>query len=786
MSLKQLGLTELKKIFLENKFSKMNDMQKKAIFQVNGPVLILAGAGSGKTTVLVNRIVNIINFANSYNEETLNEDVSSNDYEYLNEIKDSADYDINRIKKILNINTVNPWNILAITFTNKAASELKERLTTALGDCANNINAGTIHSICLKILRKEISALDFQSNFTIYDTDDSIRVIKDCLSEQKIDDKMFPPKSLLYAISRAKDSMIEPDEYIKENSDDFKKNVIGNVYKMYQQRLKSANAVDFDDIIYLTVTILKNNPDILNHYQNLFKYIMVDEYQDTNKMQFQLISLLSAKSKNLCVVGDDDQSIYKFRGATIENILSFEKQFKDAVVIRLEQNYRSTQNILDAANNIIKNNKNRKGKNLWTENDTGNKIVSYRCPDESDEAHFVSNKILENVEKGDKFSDHAILYRMNAQSANIEHQLVKCAIPYKIVGGTKFFERKEIKDILSYFHVINNEFDVTRLKRIINEPKRGIGDATVKNIQMICEQENVSMLEVMVKSDEYQATTKKSKSLKEFSSMIKEIRELTLTLSLSELLDELVEQTKYYDYLKLQGKEGEGRIENIEELKSNLIRFENENENATLEGFLEEISLYTDLDNVNSSDDKVILMTMHSAKGLEYKTVFIVGMEENIFPSYMASNSEEELEEERRLAYVAVTRAKENLYITNASQRMLFGKTSRNMPSRFLKEVPDDFIEVIDKTVKAYGYIKRPEKPKPVYKPEIEGTVGIQKTIIPASVNYKIGDSIEHSSFGNGVVKNMTKMSNDVLVEIEFKDVGTKKIMANFAKLTKI
>lgn len=786
MSLKQLGLTELKKIFLENKFSKMNDMQKKAIFQVNGPVLILAGAGSGKTTVLVNRIVNIINFANSYNEETLNEDVSSNDYEYLNEIKDSADYDINRIKKILNINTVNPWNILAITFTNKAASELKERLTTALGDCANNINAGTIHSICLKILRKEISALHFQSNFTIYDTDDSIRVIKDCLSEQKIDDKMFPPKSLLYAISRAKDSMIEPDEYIKENSDDFKKNVIGNVYKMYQQRLKSANAVDFDDIIYLTVTILKNNPDILNHYQNLFKYIMVDEYQDTNKMQFQLISLLSAKSKNLCVVGDDDQSIYKFRGATIENILSFEKQFKDAVVIRLEQNYRSTQNILDAANNIIKNNKNRKGKNLWTENDTGNKIVSYRCPDESDEAHFVSNKILENVEKGDKFSDHAILYRMNAQSANIEHQLVKCAIPYKIVGGTKFFERKEIKDILSYFHVINNEFDVTRLKRIINEPKRGIGDATVKNIQMICEQENVSMLEVMVKSDEYQATTKKSKSLKEFSSMIKEIRELTLTLSLSELLDELVEQTKYYDYLKLQGKEGEGRIENIEELKSNLIRFENENENATLEGFLEEISLYTDLDNVNSSDDKVILMTMHSAKGLEYKTVFIVGMEENIFPSYMASNSEEELEEERRLAYVAVTRAKENLYITNASQRMLFGKTSRNMPSRFLKEVPDDFIEVIDKTVKAYGYIKRPEKPKPVYKPEIEGTVGIQKTIIPASVNYKIGDSIEHSSFGNGVVKNMTKMSNDVLVEIEFKDVGTKKIMANFAKLTKI
>lgn len=777
---------QLKRTILKNRFSRMNEMQQKAVFKVNGPVLILAGAGSGKTTVLVNRIANMLNFGDSYNSQTNPDSITAEDYDYLKSIENENDYDVNRFRLAIKARPISPWNVLAITFTNKAAQELKSRLEALLGDAALNVNAGTFHSVCLKILRREISRLDYKSNFTIYDSDDSQRTIKDCLSDLMLDDKMFPAKAMLGEISRAKDSMISPSQFLSENSEDFRKKKIGELYALYQKKLKASNAVDFDDIICLTVRLLSEFSDVLEHYQNLFKYVLVDEYQDTNHAQYQLVSLLSKKSQNICVVGDDDQSIYKFRGATIENILNFEKEFDQATVIRLEQNYRSTQNILDAANQIIKNNTERKGKNLWTSNGEGEKVTAYRCPDENSEAQFVAGKISLSVENGMKFSDNAVLYRMNAQSANIERYFVRSAIPYRIVGGTKFYERKEIKDILSYLHIIDNPYDIIRLKRIINEPKRGIGDTTIKNVEAIAERLSLPMFDVMKSSNDYDLIAKKSIGLTDFTNMIDKLKMLSQTISLAELVSELMRRAEYTAYLKAQGKEGEARLENIEELKTNLIKYSEENENPTLQGFLEEVSLYTDLDNLNDAEDKVTLMTMHSAKGLEFKNVFVVGMEENIFPSFLSASSEVELQEERRLAYVAVTRAKEHLYITNSAQRMLFGRTSRNMPSRFLKEIPEELLEVIDETVKAYGYSPRPEKAKPVYKPEIEGTVGVSRAVEEAVVNFTVGDTVMHKIFGNGKVKAMTKMSNDTLVEVLFDKVGTKKIMANFAHLQKM
>lgn len=777
-------INDIKKKILENRFNKMNPEQMDAIFTVNGPVLILAGAGSGKTTVLVNRIAYMINFGDAYNDDYVPE--SQSDIDFLSSINDKIDYDLNELKQVLRVTPVKPWNVLAITFTNKAANELKERLTAILGDDSSQINAGTFHSICVRILRREIEALGYQRNFTIYDTDDSVRVIKDCLTELNLDDKIFVPKATLGEIGRAKDSMLSPEEYIEENASDFRRKSIGDIFKLYQKKLKFSNAVDFDDIICLTVKLFMENKDVLNHYQNLYKYLLVDEYQDTNHAQYKLVSLLSENNKNLCVVGDDDQSIYKFRGATIENILQFESEFKSAKVIRLEQNYRSTQNILDAANHIIKNNQARKGKNLWTDNGDGAKITAYRSADETQESEFVVKQIEAGIAEGLKFSDHAVLYRMNSQSATIERQLVRSSIPYKIVGGRKFFERKEIRDILAYMQLLINPNDTARLKRVINEPKRGIGDTTVRNVEEIAVSKGVAMLDVMQNSAQYESIGKKSIILVRFSEMIANLTELSKTCRLDELLDQVLEQTTYMSSLKAMGKESEGRIENVNELKSNLIKFEQENENATIGSFLEEVALYTDLDNVNSSDDNVILMTMHSAKGLEFKTVFVVGMEESIFPSFMSSSSDEELEEERRLAYVALTRAKQKLYLINSAQRMLFGRTSRNMPSRFLREIPEELIEVIDDTVKSYGYTPRQPKPKATYKPEIEGVVGVQKEPESVTVDFSAGDVVSHKVFGKGKVISLQKMSNDTLVEISFDNVGVKKIMANFAKLEKI
>ncbi len=778
---------DLKQRILEQEYPQLNEMQKKAVFQVNGPLLILAGAGSGKTTVLVNRIAYLLEFGNAYHADTFTPMIDEEEIRFLEDYLAGDSQNRERMLELIAAPTVKPWNVLAITFTNKAANELKERLTARLGEQGGEVRSGTFHSICVRILRRGIGALGYTSSFTIYDTDDSLRVIKDCLEDLNVNDKMFPPKACLAEISRQKDAMISPEAFTKQSESDFRLKTIANVYLLYQRRLKQANAVDFDDLILLTVELFQQFPEVLEHYQNLYKYILVDEYQDTNQLQYRLVSLLSRKHQNLCVVGDDDQSIYRFRGATIENILSFEQQFSNAVVIRLEQNYRSTQHILDAANKVIEHNQGRKGKNLWTRNGEGEKVLVFRGRDDYEESSFVTQTIEDDVQKGMKFSDHAILYRMNAQSNQIERHLIKSGIDYRIVGGTKFFDRKEIKDVLAYFHVIDNPSDTVRLKRIINEPKRGIGDATVKTVETIANQTGLSIFEVMRSADQYDALSKKAKPLMAFVGMIEELANYELTFGLDELLDELMEATGYRVALTAQGVEGRVRLENIEELKTNLVKYMEENPEGALSGFLEEVSLFTDLDNLNDSDDKVVLMTIHSAKGLEFPVVFIIGMEEGIFPSFNSIQSEAEIEEERRLAYVGITRAKKKLVITTAAQRMMFGNTNRNLPSRFLKELPEENIEVIDNTRAVY---RQPQPARPVMeprtrRPEVE-SVGMPRKREQAVLDFAAGDTVMHKVFGKGMVLSLTPMGNDTLVEVAFDKVGTKKIMANFAKLTKL
>lgn len=776
---------QLKKQILQKKFSRMNDMQRKAVFTVNGPLLILAGAGSGKTTVIVNRIAYLVNYGNAYFSDQLPDGLCEEDIVFLKNMASGEFEDEGMFRRLVADHAPRPWNVLAITFTNKAAGELKERLEAMLGDAALDINAGTFHSQCMRILRRNIDRLGYSSSFTVYDTDDSVRVIKESLSALGLSDKVYPPKAVLGEISRAKDQMLTPEEYERQAGSDFRKIELAKVYRSYQRQLKSSNALDFDDIICLTVVLLEQNPDLLERYRDRFRYILVDEYQDTNHAQYRLVSLLSGGHQNLCVVGDDDQSIYKFRGATIENILSFEKQFQNATVIRLEQNYRSTQNILSAANAVIENNTGRKGKNLWTDKGNGEPVSVCRVNNENAEADFIATTISQDIESGMNFRDHAILYRMNAQSATIERYFVRAGIPYRIVGGTKFYDRKEIKDILAYMSVVNNTGDNLRLKRIINEPKRGIGPGTVGKVQEIADGLGLAMFDVLRNADTYAALVKKAASLRDFSGMIEQLREDAVELPLDAFLDSLIARTGYVDELKKQGKEGQTRIENIEELKTNLIKFRQENEDATLGGFLEEVALYTDLDSFNASDDSVTMMTMHSAKGLEFPVVFIAGMEEGIFPGVRSIGEPDELEEERRLAYVGITRAKKKLYITNAAQRMLFGNTKYARPSRFIGEIPEHLVDGEDKTVSRV--INFEEESKRAVQPQINvDGVGLQHKAEAVAIDYTTGDRVRHTVFGEGTILSMQPMGNDVLVEVAFDKKGSKKIMANFAKLKKL
>lgn len=776
-----------KQAALRKYFSRMNEMQQEAVFTVNGPLLVLAGAGSGKTTVIVNRIANLINFGNAYYDETRT--ASDYDIDFLREYADGKTDDFETLRDIVAVDPVKPWNILAITFMNKAAGELRERLTAMLGEEALNINASTFHSACVRILRSEIEAMGYGRDFTIYDSDDSQRMIKSVMAEIDISEKQFAPRMVLSEISAAKDKMITPEQMREDAGQDYRKKVISRLYALYQQRMMTANALDFDDILTVTTELFDKFPEVLEKYRNRYKYIMVDEYQDTNHVQFKLVSQLSGGHCNLCVVGDDDQSIYKFRGANIENILGFEAQFDGAKVIRLEQNYRSTQTILDAANSVISNNVGRKSKKLWTAGAKGEKIYWYKAVDETDEANFVAQTILDFYKETGTYSDSAVLYRMNAQSNAVERMFVKCGIPYRIYGGMRFYDRKEIKDITSYLSFINNPNDMLRFRRIINEPKRGIGDSTVALIEDISRDLKISPYEVLRTCEEYAPLSKKVNALKSVYKMFEYLTEKADELPLDEFLDELLEKTGYLESLKAL-ENGDTKIENVEELRSSIVQYMNEADEPSLSGFLEEVALYSEADRDDGSDDKVTLMTVHSAKGLEYKNIFVIGLDDGIFPSSRSFDSEADMEEERRLAYVAITRAKERLYLTNASQRMLFGQTQRNVTSRFMREIDPSLIEKHDHAAAMRKQLGESDKTlTEVHSTSLQQQLARNKSRsvgAKTSETYTAGERVSHNIFGEGTIVSVKPMANDSMLEIAFEKVGTKKIMANYAKLKKL
>lgn len=792
---KQEKLQYRKKV-MEHDFSRMNRMQLQAVFHVNGPLLILAGAGSGKTTVLVNRIANIIRYGNAYESEDFIGDLTVEEEDELKACAQSGAAPSEYLKRCLSVCAAQPWQILAITFTNKAAGELKERLVSMLGEEGGQVWAATFHSTCARILRRDGDRIGYTSHFTVYDTDDAKRLVKDCQKALNIDDKMLSHKTILSEISHAKDSMIDPSEYKRQAGSDFRLVQVASVYEMYQRKLKEADAMDFDDLLCNTVKLLQASPEVLEYYQNRFRYILVDEYQDTNRVQYQFIRLLSEKHRNLCVVGDDDQSIYKFRGATIENIMSFEKTYPDAMVIRLEQNYRSTQNILNAANAVISHNEERKGKTLWTQNGEGRKIQLHTSFSEQDEASYIANIILEGAAKGRRYTDFAILYRMNSQSNIIEKTFVKSGIPYRIIGGFRFYERREIRDMIAYLSVINNPADDIRLRRIINQPKRSIGEKTIAQAAEIAAALGEPMLEVIRRADEFDTLRRAAPKLKAFSQMMDELIALSEedSVSLEELYQTLLEKTGYVMALRQEKEESETRIENINELASNIIKYQEDNgDEATLSGFLEEVSLMTDIDNYDETADTVVMMTMHSAKGLEFPVVFLPGFEEGIFPGLQAIYNPGEIEEERRLAYVGITRAKEELYILNADSRMLFGSTSRNKQSRFAAEIPEELVE--KNRVRDW---KKPQSgtrmPTPAFEARMKSAAAARHfgQAVPAppaqtgGTSFKPGDTVSHKAFGKGMILAASPMGNDVLLEIAFEGVGTKKLMSNFARLKKL
>ena len=778
----------LKRNALTSFFSRTNEMQRKAVFQVKGAVLIIAGAGSGKTTVLCNRIANMMRFGNAYldNEER---DITPEEQQFLEAFPsmEKTPENAERLAQIVAVDPVAPWNILAITFTNKAAGELKQRLIDMIGEGAEKINASTFHSACVKILRREIENLGYQRSFTIYDEDDSKRVIKDVMKRLEMDEKVFNPKVFKNMISRCKDKMISPEEYapMAQASGELLEKRCAEVYTQYQAALRQASAVDFDDIIYLTVKLFEDFPDVLSHYRHLYKYIMVDEYQDTNVAQYRLISLLAGDSGNLCVVGDDDQSIYRFRGATIENILNFEKQYPGSVVIRLEQNYRSTENILNAANAVIKNNTQRKDKALWSDLGEGDKIKCCNFDSEIAEARFVADTILDGVKNGKKYTDYALLYRSNSQSRSFENTLARSGIPYTIVGGLRFYDRKEIKDIMSYLAVLNNPYDSVRFRRIINEPKRGIGDATVEEIIRIADGLNMSPIEVCREASQFETLSRKSAALKAAANLFDELDELADTLRLDELIDAVAEKSGYIKAMQALGEEGSGRIENINELKSNAMTLLEEDPETTLPDFLEQVALVSDLDSYDGDLDRVSLMTMHSAKGLEFDTVFMVGAEDNIFPSYRSMNDPAEMEEERRLAYVAITRAKRMLYITHTSYRVLYGQTMRNKLSTFVREIPENLIEKVGERVhRPASEWKKPVKPN--YLAQETAMAAAKPTPVISGIVFAAGDRVKHNVFGQGTVADAKRMGNDTMLTINFDNGQTKKVMANFARIEKV
>ena len=786
-----------RKKYIAGAFSQLNPMQQEAVLTTEGPLLLLAGAGSGKTTVLINRIANIMRFGRGSDSNEIPDTVTEEDVAFLEGLgKDLSEYERWQADNLCAVEPAVPWSIIAITFTNKAANELKERLSTLLGPQAQDIWAMTFHSACCRILRRDIERMGYTRSFTIYDTSDSERIMKEIIKDMGLDDKTFPAKYVLGAISKEKDKMVSAQEMLEraENSNDLRALHIARAYLKYQTQLKDNNALDFDDIIYVTVKLLLENEDIRQYYQRKFKYVLVDEYQDTNHMQYLLTSLLAGGYENICVVGDDDQSIYRFRGATIENILNFEKQYRGSRTIRLEQNYRSTQSILNAANAVISHNLGRKGKKLWTANGQGDPITVYEASDEGTEANYVAGRIITGG-KGRSFKDHAILYRTNAQSNALEFALKRNGIPYRVIGGTRFFDRAEVKDMLSYLCVINNRADDVRLKRIINNPPRGLGPKTIETAQRLADAEGKDLYSIVADPYSYGPLEKPAMKLLKFSALIEGMAQmLEEGMSLPDFYDELLIQSGYVDMLNAKDtEENKTRLENVRELKSSIHAYVQNAEVPTLAGFLEEIALYTDLEQYNESDDAVVMMTMHSAKGLEFPHVFLVGFEDGLFPGMRAIGDAEEMEEERRLCYVAITRAKQTLTITHAKQRMLYGRTSAALPSRFLREIPEECVvrkggyRRVQESSFGYeggysSYNSYPSYSVPTRKPQ---TKRVESAMVAgtkaAYLELNQGDMVMHAAFGKGLVLSVLKMGGDALLEIAFDDIGTKKLMAKTA-----
>ena len=774
-----------KRSLFDKYYSFLNEPQREAVYTVNGPVLILAGAGSGKTTVLVNRISHIIKYGDAYYTEELPEFITPDAIEDLEKASKSEDKElIENYLRVLSCNPCKAYNILAITFTNKAANEIKARLESILNESAADIWAGTFHSVCMRILRSHGEKVGYRPNFSVCDTDDAKKVISKCMKDLNIDEKYLAIKTVMNEIGRAKDKLMTPEDYAFEVGNDAKYKEIARVYELYQKRLMDSNLLDFDDIIMKTVQLFEKDENVLAHYQNKFKYICVDEYQDTNKAQFVLVSLLGDFYRNVMVVGDDDQSIYKFRGATIENILNFDKKYYDAKVIKLEQNYRSTSNILNAANSVIKNNEHKHIKTLWCDNEPGDKIIVKETPTQNEESRYIIDKIIElKKEKGFEYRDFAILYRMNAQSMNLETMFAKSGIPYRMLGALRFYDRKEVKDIIAYLSVINNPSDSVRLRRIVNEPKRKIGDASFDAASFIAEELGVPTIQVLKNATEYNAIPKiAANSMVSFAKTMENLMDDMETMTLSAFVKEVIKRTGYEAALVALGQSEAERLENLDSLCEAVREYENAAEEPSLSGFLEEVALVSDMDRYDESADAVTLMTMHSSKGLEFPVVFLPGMEENVFPGSQSLAMPSEIEEERRLAYVAITRAKKKLIITHARERMLYGMTQRNMLSRFVREIDPEYLDI--QKDKSFANTRSSFAQSSAPKYNFNNYAKSEKKT--PLVAFATGDRIKHLTFGEGTVLNVIPMSTDYMYEIAFDNVGTKKLMASYvSKLMK-
>jgi len=773
-------------------FPHLNDRQTEAVMATEGPLLILAGAGSGKTTVLINRVANLIKFGRASDSDELPYDADENKLLCMQTYLDGCEELRPAAETCAALDPVEPWRIIAITFTNKAAGELKERLSRMLGPTAEDIWAKTFHSACVRILRRDADKLGYSTNFTIYDTSDRVSVMKRIIKEQNKDEKMYPAKWVLDVLDRARNEMLSPSDFAgqAEKTMDFRMKGVAELYREYAHRLFEAGAMDFDDLLYNTVRLLRDHEDVRRHYQHQFRYVLVDEYQDTNRLQYLMATYLAGERQNICVVGDDDQSIYAFRGATIENILSFEDQYKKSRVIRLEQNYRSTGHILDAANAVIAHNEARKGKKLWTDQGEGDLITLYVAKNEDEEAQYVVRETLAATEQGANLRDHAVLYRTNAQSRAIEQAFLRNGIRPRIVKGNAFFERAEIKDLMAYFFVLLNPADDLRLTRIVNVPPRGIGQTTIDRATAIAADLGRSLYEVMRDAAEYPELSRAAEKLRAFTSMMDVLMAQAKNGGLEALYDAVIGQTGYAAMLEQKHTDEDlNRLENVRELKSFIITHVKQSGDDTLEGFLDEVSLYTDLQAVNEDENTVTLMTIHSAKGLEFPRVFLVGAEEGLFPSLMAIGESGQMEEERRLAYVAITRARERLVITCARQRMIYGQTASHRVSRFVDEIPPEhldrpytdfrgdsyfsFSDVEPKERKLTFYGKPVGEEKPIVRPP--------KKAAPAKLDFKVGDRVRHKAFKDGVITKMTPMGGDFLVEIEFEEPGLKRLMLKAA-----